>query len=389
MQTSEEPVLLDVQKADGIYLFDQNDRPIIDMISGIGVSNVGHGNKAIQEAIAHQAKRYLHTMVYGEFIQSPQIDLAQLIASQTEGDLSSVFFVNSGSEAIEGAMKLAKRYTKRSNIVAMKNAYHGSSHGAISLMSDSYFSSFYRPLVPGISFVNFNVEEDLQQIDESTAAVFIEPIQGEAGYLPASKKYLQALRDRCTDVGALLIFDEIQTGMGRTGAMFAYHNYGVVPDVLCSAKALGAGMPLGAFITRPEIGQTFKKNPVLGHISTFGGHPVSCAAAIAGIGQLIEQNLIVGVLAKEQQIRKLLVHPCIESISGTGLMLAVQLPDEPFLKAVVSLCLDDGLMIDWFLYADSKLRISPPLIITKEQIDIACSIILRAIQKVSKRRNQI
>lgn len=388
MQTSEEPVLLDVSRAEGIYLFDQNNRKIIDMISGIGVSNLGHNNPEVTTAISEQAKQYLHTMVYGEFIQTPQLQHAQLLVENLVGELTSVFYVNSGSEAIEGAMKLAKRYTKRTNIVAMRNAYHGSSHGALSLMSDPYFSNFYRPLVPGIKFVDFNEESQLEAIDQNTAAVFVEPIQGEAGYLPADPSYLRKLRKRCDETGTLLVFDEIQTGMGRTGTLYCYEQYDVVPDILCTAKAFGAGMPLGAFITNPQIAETFKKNPVLGHITTFGGHPVSCAAAFAGLQSLLNSDLMGEISQKESAIRAHLVHPSIQSITGKGLMLAVELPSEPFLKEVVRICLKNGLMIDWFLYADYKLRISPPLSITVTELDTACAIILDAIDQVSKLQNQ-
>ena len=383
MQTSEEPVLLDVARAEGVFLYDQNGRAIIDMISGIGVSNLGHHQKSVVEAIQNQAENYLHTMVYGEFVQTPQVQLAQKLIEATHNHFGSVFFVNSGSEAVEGALKLAKRHTRRSNIVAMKNAYHGSTHGALSLMSDPYFSNFYRPLVPGVSFMDFNDMSPMEIIDENCAAVVVEPIQGEAGYIPARQEFIKALRQRCDETGAVLIFDEIQSGMGRTGKLFAYEHYDTIPDILCSAKALGAGMPLGAFFAKPEMDQAFTKNPVLGHISTFGGHPVSCAAALSGMEILMSQDIIEAVNDKEELLRSLLVHPEIKGISGKGLMLSIELKDEPYLKSVVRRCLDQGLMIDWFLYADDRLRISPPLVITKEEIKKAVDIILRALSHYS------
>jgi acetylornithine/N-succinyldiaminopimelate aminotransferase len=383
MQTSEDPVLLEMKRAEGIYLITEDDQEIIDMISGIGVSSLGHGRPEIISAIKKQSEMYLHSMVYGEFVQSPQVELAELITSSMQGNFESVFFVNSGSEAIEGALKLAKRYTKRTNLVAMNNAYHGSTHGALSLMSDSYFSSFYRPLLPGVRFLNFNSLDEFHLIDKETAAVVVEPIQGEAGYIPANENFLKKLRERCNEVGALLIFDEIQTGMGRTGSLFAYEQYGVEPDILCTAKAFGAGMPLAAFISSRDIGGSFKKNPVLGHITTFGGHPVSCAAALAGLKLLLSKTWMSEVAEKETLIRSLLLHEAIKTIDGIGLMLAVELPNQEYLQNVVRQCLEDGLMIDWFLYADHKLRIAPPLVITNQEIEKACKIILSAIAKFS------
>lgn len=383
MQTSEEPVLLDVERANGVYLYDQDGSEIIDIISGIGVSSYGHNNPAIVQAIKDQSDKYLHTMVYGEFVQTPQIELAQKITELTSENLDSVYFVNSGSEAIEGAMKLAKRFTGRAEFVAMKSAYHGSTHGSLSLMSDQYFSNKFRPLVPGVRFMDFNSIDQLEKINENVAAVFVEPIQGEAGYIPANKEFLTDLRSRCDEVGALLVFDEIQTGMGRSGTVFAYEQYGVEPDILCLAKAFGAGMPLGAFISSQKIGSVLQKDPVLGHITTFGGHPVSCAAALAGVNQLLDNDLLDEIDAKEQLFRQLLKHPNIKSITGTGLMLGVELPNEPFLKKVVHRCLENGVMIDWFLYADHKLRIAPPLIISIAEIEKACEIILEAIDYAS------
>lgn len=382
-QTSTLPLALEIERAEGIYLYSKN-KTYIDCISGIGVSNIGHGNELVKEAIKAQVDKYMHLMVYGEIIQAPQVNLATKLAEILPTELNNCYFVNSGSEAIEGAMKLAKRYTGRSHFVAQNLAYHGGTHGALSLMSDSYFSQKFVPLLPGVSFINQNKIEEINDIiTPQTAAVFIEPIMGEKGYEPCTQDYLQALRKRCTDVGALLIFDEIQTGFGRSGSLFAFMHYNVVPDVLVLAKSFGGGMPLGAFISSKNILSVFMDNPVLGHINTFGGHPVSCAASLAALNFILDNQLTEKALEKEQLFRKLLIHPKIITITGCGLMLALHFEDKILCRKVIDGCVEDGLLIDWFLYAENKIRLAPPLIIENEQIEKICGIIIENILKHS------
>lgn len=380
-QTSTAPMLLNITKAEGVYLFDTDGKKYIDLISGIGVSSFGHGNPKIINAIQQQAEKYLHLMVYGEYVQQPQVALAEKLCSHLPSALNSVYYVNSGSEAIEGAIKLAKRATGRSKIIAAKNAYHGSTHGALSLMDNEYFTQAYRPLLPQIEFIDYNTEEDLEKITNSVAAVVIETIQGEAGYLPPNSNYLKKLKAKCQSTGTLLILDEIQCGMGRTGSLFAFEQYGIAPDILVLAKAFGAGMPLGAFIADKSLMQLFTDNPVLGHITTFGGHPVSCAAALAGLQWLEETEVYKEVHEKEKTFRAKLNG---QDISGKGLMLSVNLKNEPRNKKIISKCIENGLITDWFLHCDYKLRIAPPLIISENEIETACEIILNAIESVDK-----
>lgn len=380
-QTSTAPMLLNITKAEGVYLFDTDGKKYIDLISGIGVSSFGHGNPKIIKAIQQQAEKYLHLMVYGEYVQQPQVALAEKVCSHLPNTLNSVYYVNSGSEAIEGAIKLAKRATGRSKIIAAKNAYHGSTHGALSLMDNEYFTQAYRPLLPQIEFIDYNTEEDLEKITNSVAAVVIETIQGEAGYLPPNSNYLKKLKAKCQSTGTLLILDEIQCGMGRTGSLFAFEQYGIAPDILVLAKAFGAGMPLGAFIADKSLMQLFTDNPVLGHITTFGGHPVSCAAALAGLQWLEETEVYKEVHEKEKTFRAKLNG---QDISGKGLMMSINLKNEPRNKKIISKCVENGLITDWFLHCDYKLRIAPPLIISENEIETACEIILNAIESVDK-----
>ncbi len=370
---------LEIKKAQGIYLIASDGKRYVDLISGIGVSNLGHRHHRVAQAIRKQVGKYWHTMVYGEYIQAPQIKLARKLASVLPQNLEATYFVNSGSEAIEGALKLAKRYTGRTKLVAMKNAYHGSSHGALSLMSDPYFSNAYRPLLPDTYFANYNDINSLQVIDQRTAAVVVEIVQGEAGYIPGSRTFLEALSKKCKETGALLIVDEIQSGMGRTGKLFAFEHYGITPDILCLAKAFGGGMPLGAFVSAQEIMHCLSHDPVLGHITTFGGHPVCCAAGLENLNVLVKSDYITEVESKSQLFRDLLVHQDIKEITGTGFMLGVQLESKERLHAVVEHCIQNGVIIDWFLYAEDKLRISPPLIITGSQIKKVCKVILSAL----------
>lgn len=377
-QTSEKPLGIQIKNAKGVYLYDENNRPYIDCISGISVSNLGHSNPIVIEAIKKQLDQHMHLMVYGEIIQETQVELANYLTKILPQHLNSVYFVNSGSEAVEGAMKLAKRYTGKNDFVALNSAYHGSSHGALSLMSDPYFQHKFAPLLPGISFLEQNDITAIESlITEKTAAVFIEPIMSEKGYLPCSLEFLEKIKERCQTTGALLIFDEIQSGMGRTGEMFAFQHHHVQPDVLLLAKSFGGGLPLGAFITNKTVMNCLVDNPVLGHITTFGGHPVSCAAALASIKLIHNKELLDSIKQKEHLFRTLLNHPKIKQITGLGLMLAVELEEKEFCRKVIDQCVEDGLLIDWFLFAENKIRIAPPLIIENQEIEMICKIILK------------
>ncbi len=381
-QTTHFPMMMEMAKAEGNYIYDTDGKKYLDLISGISVSHLGHGNPAVKEAIKNQVDDYMHLMVYGEFIQSPQIKLSQKLSSILPNNLDCIYLVNSGAEATDGALKLAKRITKKSKIIANKNSYHGSTHAALSLNSDEYYKQAFRPLLPDIHFIEFNNLNDIQQIDEQTACVITEVVQGEAGYIPATLDFLKALRKRCDETCTLLVFDEIQSGMGKTGSMFAFEQYGVVPDILLLGKALGAGMPIGAFVSSKAMMNTLTDEPILGHITTFGGHPVIAAAALAGINELERMNLMSSIPEKENLFRRNLIHPAIEKITGKGLMLAVQLDSFENNLKVIEHCMEAGLITDWFLFANNKIRIAPPLTITNEEILNACSIIIESINKV-------
>ena len=375
-QTNPYPYLIEVESAKGIYIFDKTGKSYMDMISGVAVSNVGHSHPTIIKAIKNQIDKHMHVMVYGEFIQSPQVLLSKAIADFLPDKLKSVYLVNSGAEAIEGAMKLAKRYTGKPEIVYFKNAYHGSTQGALSIIGDEFFKQSFRPLLPACRQLNFNVESDLEQISSSTAAVIIEPIQGEAGYIPAHQKYLQQVRKRCDETGALLVFDEIQSGFGRTGKMFAFEHYQVVPDILVMAKGMGGGMPIGAFVSSLPIMASLSDNPVLGHITTFGGHPVCAAASLACIEVIANENLLAKAELIENFFREQLKHEAILEITGKGAMLALHFKNEEYNFSVIQKCLEKGLITDWFLFSSGSLRISPPLVITDEDMQQAAEIIL-------------
>ncbi|TAE90071.1 MAG: aspartate aminotransferase family protein [Bacteroidetes bacterium] len=376
-QTTRFPLLLEFERAEGIYLYDKNNRPYIDLISGISVSSLGHGNEQVKQAIKTQVDKYMHLMVYGEYVQAPQVRLAQKLTSLLPPSLNSVYFVNSGAEATDGALKLAKRVTKRTEIIAFKHAYHGSTHAALSLNSDEEYKSAFRPLLPHVHFLTNGQFEELERITSNTACVIIEVVRGEAGYIATDETFLRALRKKCDDHCVLLIFDEIQTGMGRTGKMFAFEHSGIIPDILLLGKALGAGMPIGAFIASQQLMMTLAEHPILGHITTFGGHPVTCAAALAGIEELEAQSLITDVYRKEVLFKQLLNHPAIKGVTGKGLMLAIELDSFEQNKQLIDACITDGLITDWFLFATNKLRIAPPLIINDDEIKRACSIILK------------
>jgi len=380
-QTSPFPLGLEVDKAEGIYVFGTDGNKYMDMISGISVSNLGHGNKKIIKAVQDQAAKYMHTMVYGEHIQSPQIEFAEKLTKLLPDSLNSVFYTNSGSEAVEGAMKLAKRYTGRYEIVVCRNGYHGNTHGAQSLMDNEYLSQAYRPFVPGIRFINYDDIDSLELITEKTAGVITETIQGDVGIKVASSNFMTALRNKCDDVGALLIFDEIQTGFGRTGKLFAFEHYNIVPDVLLIAKAMGGGMPTGALVANRDVMKVFTNNPILGFISTFSGHPVSIAAAIASLDELIRLQLIDKIDTKEKLFLERLKHPSIKEIRSKGLFFAVDLGDGDFVKKVIANAFDKGVLMDWFLYNEESFRLAPPLTISDDEIIIACDKIVRAIEE--------
>lgn len=375
-QTSDAPLALEIVKAAGMYMWDADGKQYLDMIAGISVCNIGHCHPAVVKAIQEQAQTYMHLLVYGEFVQSPQVAYAKYLTDHLPASLNSVYFTNSGSEATEGAMKLAKRHTGRTEIIAFKNSYHGSTQGSLSIIGDEYWRNAYRPLLPDVQHLSHNSMEMIDSITERTACVIAETIQAEAGVLAPDVTWLQALRARCTEVGALLILDEIQCGLGRNGTLWAFEQYDVVPDVLLLGKALGGGMPLGAFIANRDIMWSLTSQPVLGHITTFGGHPVGCAAGLAGMKALIEEELMNGIAAKEKLFLQLLQHPRIKAVRSRGLMLAIELEDFASNKKVIDHCIANGVITDWFLFAPQCIRLVPPLIITEEEITTACKIIL-------------
>ncbi len=378
-QTSDSPMALEIERAEGIYLYDTTGKRYIDLISGVSVSNVGHRNPKVVQAVKNQLDKYMHLMVYGEYIQSPQVQLAKLLTEVLPKNLNSVYLVNSGSEANEGALKLAKRYTRRSEIVAFKNAYHGSTHGALSIMGQEDFKNSFRPLLPDVRFLEFNNELDLEQISRRTACVIVEPIQAEAGIILPENHFLRKLRKKCTEMGALLIFDEIQVGFGRTGSLFAFEQFNVVPDILTLAKGLGGGMPIGAFVADKEIMDSFKTNPILGHITTFGGHPVSAAAALASLEFILENRLVESVVEKGDLFRKNLNHNAIKSIRGVGLFLAIELENFDKVLQTLKNSIELGVVFDWFIFCDNYFRIAPPLIITEDEIIETCEILKKAL----------
>ena len=383
-QTSSTPRLLEIERAEGMYLYSPEGKKYIDMVSGFAVSNVGHRHPNVVQAIKDQVDKYMHLSVYGEFVQAPQVLFAEKLLSTLPEKLNSVYFVNSGTEATEGALKLAKRFTRRSKIISFFNAYHGSTHGALSVMGNEYYKEAYGPLLPDISFINFNQTTDLEQIDSDTACVILETIQGEAGIRVPDKEYLTALRTRCTETGTLLILDEIQTGFGRTGCLYAFEHFDIVPDILLLAKGIGGGMPIGAFIANRNVMTCLTENPILGHITTFGGHPVCCAAGLATLRALLDENMLQDIDKKEALFRKLLIHPLIKEVRGKGLMLAIQLETFEQVEFVSKDATDNGVIIDWFLHCDTALRLAPPLIISDKEIYAACEVILNTLQKLSR-----
>lgn len=378
-QTSTSPNMLEIAYAEGLYMYDKSGKKYMDLVSGFAVSNIGHRHPKVLDAIRAQLDKYLHLTVYGEFVQSPMVLFAQQLISVLPEQLNNVYFVNSGTEATEGALKLAKRYTGRTGIISCYNSYHGSTHGALSVMGNEHYKQKYRPLLPDVGFIHFGKEEDLELITRDTACVIMETVQGEAGIRTATPGYMQQLRERCTAMGALLILDEIQAAFGRTGKLFAFEHYGIIPDILLLAKALGGGMPIGAFIASREVMGVLKENPILGHITTFGGHPVSSVSGLASLNVILDEQLVDPVMAKGLLFRQLLVHPLIREIRGIGLMMSIQLDSFEQVEKVSKLCAADGLVIDWFLHCETALRVAPPLIITEEEIREACRIILKAL----------
>ncbi len=381
-QTSEAPLCLHIVKATGSKMWDVNGKEYIDLIAGISVCNIGHRHPAVVEAIKKQADDYLHIMVYGELIESPQVQYATLLANQLPSTLNAVFFTASGSEATEGAMKLAKRFTGRTQIVSFKNSYHGSTQGALSVMGSEYWQQAFRPLLPGIVQLEYNSFDDLNEISTQTACVIAETIQAEAGVNVPENGWLAALRKRCDETGTLLVLDEIQCGFGRNGSLWAFEQFGVVPDILLLGKALGGGMPLGAFVADKKIMDAFTHHPVLGHINTFGGHPVSCAAGLAAFKVLLDEKVTDSVKQKEEQFLELLQHPMILNINSRGLMMAVFFDSFETNKKVIDALIEEGIFTDWFLFASNALRIVPPLNIAGEDIAIACQKIIRVLNSL-------
>ncbi|MBN2596171.1 MAG: aspartate aminotransferase family protein [Marinifilaceae bacterium] len=383
--TSDFPIALEIERAEGIYMYSPDGKPYLDLVSGVSVSNLGHGHPRVRQAVKDQVDKYMHLMVYGEFIESPQVQLAKLLSDNLPKKLNSVYFVNSGSEANEGALKLAKRYTGRSEIVTFKNAYHGSTHGALSVLGDEEMKNAFRPLLPDIRIIEFGNILDLNQITNKTACVILEPIQSEGGMIVPSKEFIQILRAKCTEKGALLIFDEVQMGFGRTGKLFAFEHFDVVPDILCLAKAMGGGMPIGAFISDKKILDSFKSNPMLGHITTFGGHPVCCAAAKAALEVLLEEHIIDDVQRKGELFVSLLKdHPLVKGFRQLGLFIAVILESQEIMLAIMKEAYELGVIMDPFLFCPGAFRIAPPLNITDEEIHHASKLLIQAMDKVEK-----
>ena len=374
-QTSPAPLALEIVLAGGIYLYDADGKEYIDLIGGISVCNTGHRHPRVVQAIKDQADKYLHLLVYGELIQTPQVRYAAALAAHLPSTLNSVYFTNSGAEATEGAMKLAKRVTGRTEIVAFDRSYHGSTQGALSVMGDEHWRNAFRPLLPGIHHEAYNSMKMLDRITERTACVIAETVQAERGVVAPEKGWLQALRARCDAVGALLILDEIQTGFGRTGSLWGFTRYEVVPDIVLLGKALGGGMPLGAFVADREKMWALTGGPVLGHITTFGGHPVSCAAGLAAFEVLLEEQWISEIADKAALFHRSLVHPAIKAIRSCGLLIALEFTSAEKNRQVIDDCIQRGLLTDWFLFAPECMRIAPPLCITKEEIEKACAII--------------
>ncbi len=380
---SSTPLAIEMERAEGIYIYDTSGKQYIDLVSGVAVSNIGHGNPQIISAIKQQIDKYMHLMVYGEYVQSPQVKLAKKMTELLPGSLNSVYFVNSGSEAIEGAMKLAKRFTGRSEIFSFKNAYHGGTQGALSILGNEKLKYAFRPLLPCTRLLEFNNFEDIEKITGKTAAVVVETIQAEAGIILPSAGFLEALRERCNETGTLFIIDDIQMGFGRTGKLFSFENYGVVPDILAMAKAMGGGMPIGAFAANKKVMNSLTNNPELGHITTFGGHPVSCAAALANLDFLTGSNLIADAVRKGEKFKDAFKsNTKIMDIRQAGLMIGVDMENEKVMNKLMGIFLKNGLITDRFLFRAKAFRIAPPLIITDNEIDKTVELIEKSIKEL-------
>ncbi len=381
-QTSDAPIAIEMVRAKGIHLWDVDEKQYVDLIAGFSVCNIGHGNPAVVKAVQDQSAAYMHLIVYGEFIESPQTAYAKLLTDHLPATLDSVYFTNSGAEATEGAMKLAKRVTGRSKMISFTNAYHGSTQGALSIMGDEYWRNAFRPLLPDIYHCDYNDWGIINTIDSSTACVIMETVQAESGILSPHPDWLQAIRNKCNEHCVLLILDEIQAGFGRTGSLWAFEQFGILPDILLLGKALGGGMPLGAFIADRKLMNTLTHDPVLGHITTFGGHPVSCSAGKAALEVLLNGDYIPSVKRKEKILQDRLVHPQIISKRSAGLWMSLQFSSATLNQQIIHQCIKNGLITDWFLFAPDRLRIAPPLIITDEELTEVCDRILRSIDEV-------
>ena len=388
-QTSDYPLALEITRAEGSNMYGSDGKRYLDLISGIGVSNVGHRHPEVVKAIHEQVDKHLHLLVYGEFVQGSQVQLAKALTDTLNitianpspfGLIDNVYFTNSGTEAVEGAMKLAKRFTGRSEFISCFNAYHGATQGALSLSGAEFFKRSFRPLLPGITNISHGLIDDLEKITDKTAAVIIEVIGGESGVRVPSKDYMVAMRNRCTEVGALLILDEIQTGYGRTGSFWAFEQYGIYPDILLAAKGMGGGMPIGAFMASQKVMSVLKTNPILGHITTFGGHPVSCAASLAALQVTVNEDLPAKAIGKGELFKSLLVHPEIKEVRGKGLMLAAEMESFEKLKQTIDACIKRGVVTDWFLFCDNAMRIAPPLTISDDEILEGCNVILEVLE---------
>jgi len=381
-QTSPHPLALEITKAEGSYVYDTQGKKYLDFIAGVSANTLGHNHPAVVNAIKDQADKFLHVMVYGEFVQKPQVELSKFLVKHLSPALNSVYLTNSGTEATEGALKLAKRVTGRYEIIAAKNAYHGNTQGSMSVCGKEEQNSAFRPLIPGVKFIQFNNESNLDLITNRTAAVILETIQGGAGFIEPKNNYLQKVKQKCEQVGTLLILDEIQSGIGRTGKFYGFENYNVIPDILVTGKGLGGGMPIGAFISSKKYMDTLVENPKLGHITTFGGHPVIAAAALATLQELFRSTLIHDSLKKEKLIRKLLIHPSIIEIRGRGLMLAIILKDSDSVNQMILKAIDKGLLLFWLLFESNAIRITPPLTINNNEIEEGCNIILNLLNQI-------
>ena len=383
-QTSPYPFGLEVSRAHGMHIYDHQGKPHLDFDSGISVSALGHCHPAVVQAVQQQAATYMHTMVYGEHIQSPQVEYAKLLSEVLDNGLDTVYYVNSGTEAVEAALKLARKASGRREIIACSNAYHGSTIAAESLRSDYSFSRHYAPGIPEVNHIRFNNEADLQLITKQTACVILEPVQAENGVITPQDNYLKKVRQRCTDTGTIMILDEIQTGFGRTGYMFAHQKYDVIPDILLIAKGMGGGMPAGGIVANNALLMEFSRNPALGHITTFGGHPVCIAAALATLKTLLSSDYISRVAQKEKLFHSILSHPAIREVRSSGLMIAVELTSPDMLTPVIQKCMEEGLLTDYFLFNDRSFRIAPPLIITPDQIRAGVQVILDVLDSISE-----